>query len=798
MTKELDPKDLRKRVDPALFEFETTLDLPPLQKPLGQKRALDAMNFGLEIESHGFNLFVLGQPGAGKQTTASLVVGEIAKKRPVPPDLVYVYNFDDAERPVAIELPSGMGEVFRQDVKVFIAALLLEIPTVFATEAYAHERSKLFESYQSRKNEVLKSLETLANEHNFQVNRSAEGLALIYTREGEPVPPEELKDMSAEENTKLHKAREVLQVQLHKTIRELKELDRENHETITALDNRIGLTAVGNEIDALEEKYASIARVVEYLNALKNDILQSIDTLRAEPQETPNLPFLMGTVEGPEDLTKRYQVNLLVNNAELKCAPVIFESNPTYHNLMGRIDHCVQQYGAFVTDYTMLKAGAFHRANGGYLVLNARELLLNPFAYEALKRVLKDQQIQMEEIGEQMRLLSTVSLKPEAVPTKLKVVLLGTPWLYYLLEMNDEDFHKLFKVKGEFAHDMNYDDEGRMGYAYLVANQCAHEGLLPLSRAALAKVVEHGMRVAESQKKLSTHFLETTDLVREANHWATKDNVALVEPRHIIQAVENKIYRNDYMESVIGEMIGEGTILIDVKGAVEGQVNGLSVYDMGDYAFGKPSRVTARVFMGREGLINIERESDLGGRIHNKGVMILQGFFGARYAQRVPMTFGATLCFEQSYGGVEGDSASSAELYSLISALTGVPVRQEIAVTGSVNQMGHIQAIGGVNLKIEGFYKTCKVLGLTGTQGVMIPLSNVPNLMLSDEVVDAVREGQFHIYPISSVDEGLKLLTGMDPGEEDGYGGYPNGTLNARVLARMETINKQWRQFHVE
>jgi predicted ATP-dependent protease len=375
---------------------------------------------------------------------------------------------------------------------------------------------------------------------------------------------------------------------------------------------------------------------------------------------------------------------------------------------------------------------------------------------------------------------------------------MGTPWLYYLLQTYDEDFHKLFKVKGEFAHEMSDNEDNRMSYAYLISNQCLREGLMPFGRDAVAKVMEHGLRLAEHQKKLSTQFLEITDLVREAHHYATEENLSLVSARHIRKAIDERIHRSDYIEHILGEMIEEGSILIDVQGSVAGQVNGLSVYDMGDYAFGKPSRVTARVFLGKEGVTNIERESDLGGRIHNKGVLILQGFFGSRYAQKTPLSFGATLCFEQSYGGVEGDSASSTELFALISAIAGVPLRQDLAVTGSVNQMGHIQAIGGVNLKIEGFYKTCKMKGLTGTQGVVIPESNVKNLMLDDEVVEAVEKGMFHIYPIETVDEGLELLTGMRAGEPDSYGDYAPGTLNHRVVGRLERFANQWKKLHAE
>jgi predicted ATP-dependent protease len=799
MSKPLSPEKLRRRVSPDLFGFESTADIPALLKPLGQERALRAMRFGLEIASHGYNLFVLGQPGAGKQSTVTAVLDEIAKTGAIPEDWCYVFNFAEAERPLAISLPAGSGEAFRDDINTFVTALRNEVPKAFSTEAYAREKTDIIRQGQEQKNIAFQELETLANEHNFLVQRSADGLTLIYTRNGEPLNPEEFDKLSEEDQKEIQHSREIVQEKLRDTILKVKQIDRELHESVRTLDARVGLAAVGHEIEALEQKYNSFARVVEYLNALKEDVLKNIDQFRGEAQETPAMPFPFLNTDGGgvEETLKRYRVNLLVNNKDRTCAPVVFESNPSYHNLVGRIENRVQ-YGAFVTDYTMIKAGAFHNANGGYLVLNAREVLLNPFAYEVLKRVLKDQEIRMEEIGEQYRMIATQTLKPEPIPARLKVILLGTPWIYYLLQDYDEDFYKLFKVKGEFAHEMEFSEDNRMSYAYLIANQCSREGLLPFDRGAVAQVVEHGMRLADSQKKLSTEFLEITDLVRESHHWAGKEGKTRVEAAHIKKAIDEKIYRSDYLEELIGEMIEDGTILIDVTGSVAGQLNGLSVYEMGDYAFGKPSRVTARVFLGKEGVTNIERESDLGGRIHNKGVLILQGFFGARYAQKVPLSFGATLCFEQSYGGVEGDSASGAELFALVSAISGVPLRQDLAVTGSVSQMGQIQAVGGINLKIEGFYKTCKVKGITGTQGVVIPESNTKHLMLRDEVVEAVERGEFHIYPISTVDEGLELLTGMKAGDPDDYGDYPKGTLNARVVGRLERFAAQWRKAHGE
>ncbi|NOY45315.1 MAG: AAA family ATPase [Deltaproteobacteria bacterium] len=794
MVKPLAPEQLRKRVDPGEFPFETTAELPPRRRPLGQDRAVRALEFGLEVESPGYNIFVLGPPGAGKKTTALALVEEVARSRPAPGDWVYVYNFADEERPRAIELPAGMGEAFRADMERLVQTLRTEIPKALAGEGYEREKSAILKRAQDRKAQAFRELESLANERGFLVQRSAEGLALVYTHEGSPVSQEDFENLPEDEKQAVREARGVLQAKLRETIERVKAIDREAKAEVEALEKRVALAAVGHEIEALVQKYQSHPGVVEHLKAVEADVVENLDEFRSGAPEPQGLPFPF-RMPGVEARVRRYQVNVLVNNRDLEHAPVVYESNPTYHNLVGRIEHYVQ-LGAFVTDFTLIKPGAFHRANGGYLVLDVRDVLLNPFAYDALKRVLKDQRIRMEEIGEQFRLISTTTLKPEPIPARLKVVLLGTPWLYYLLQRYDEDFLKLFKVKGEFSEDMELNEDNRMSYAFLVASHAAEEGLLPFHRDAVARVVEHGLRLAEHQSRMATHYLEITDLVREANHWARKDGADTVRATHVDRAIQEKVYRSNYLEEWIGRLIAEGTLIVETEGTAVGQVNGLSVYDLGDYSFGKPSRVTAKIFLGKEGLVNIERESELGGRIHNKGVLILQGFFGSRYARRFPISFAASLCFEQSYGGIEGDSASSAELFALISALAEIPLRQDLAVTGSVSQQGQIQAVGGINEKIEGFYRTCKVKGLTGTQGVIIPRANVPHLMLDPEVVEAVDAGRFHIYPIENVDQGMELLTGLPAGELTAYGTYPEGTVNGKVMRKLERLAALWRRIH--
>lgn len=797
MTRELKPEELRVTIDPAVFPFKTTADLTPEARPLGQERAVRAINFGLEVESHGYNLFVLGEPGAGKQSTVTMVVNQKAAHAPVPSDWVYVFNFASTESPLAIPLPPGRGEEFRDQIASLVKTLLDRIPKALADDPAQKARAAIFSEAQTTREAHFAELEKLALSLSFIVERTPEGITLTYAKNGEPVAQEGFDALTESEKEEVGRSREQLHQSLRATIEKVRELDGKVVEAVEKLDADTAKAAIEAEMAPLRERYADNPKVVAHLNALGANLLENLDKVRAQGRDKPPiaLPFLPSPEEGVEELIRNYRVNVLVSNGQLKNAPVVFESNPTYHNLVGRMEH-KSHLGAYFTDHTMIKPGAFHRSNGGYLVLNAREVLLNPFSYEALKRVLKDQEIRMEEVGEQYRLVATVSLKPEPIPTRLKVVLLGTPWLYYVLQNYDEDFLKLFKVKGELSDEMELSDENLLAYSYLIASLANREKLLPFGPEATARVAEHGLRLAEDQKKLSTGLIAITDLVREAHHWARADKKETVEAVHVLKAIEESIYRSDYLERRLGEMIAEDTIRIDVTGAAVGQANGLSVYDMGDYAFGKPSRVTARVHMGKEGLVNIERESDLGGPIHNKGVMILHGFFGARYAQKYPLSLAATVCFEQSYGGVEGDSASSTELFTLISAISGVPLRQDLAITGSVDQFGRIQPVGGVNLKIEGFYKTCKAKGLTSTQGVVMPLANVKNLMLDMEIVDAVKDGRFHIHPIADVDEGLELLTGMPAGTPDPFGDYPKESVNGKVMAKLEKFHHQWRKIH--
>jgi lon-related putative ATP-dependent protease len=563
---------------------------------------------------------------------------------------------------------------------------------------------------------------------------------------------------------------------------------------LSTLDRNLGLAAVGHHIDPLKVKYADFPKVTEYLEAVQEDILLNLEDFKDHsPQQPSPIPGMRAPHQEPS--FERYAVNVLVDNKDTVGAPVVFEPNPTYSNLFGRIEHVMQMGGMATTNFTLVKPGALHRANGGYLIVDAREVLINPFSWDSLKRCIKNCEIKIEDVLEQYRFMSVASLKPEAVPLQLKIIMIGAPWIYYLLFHMEPDYRKLFKVKADFDSRVTRTPEIMKEYALFVATHCKNENLLPFDRSGVAALLEFSSRIVEDQAKLSSQFMEISDLIREASYWAEKEKSPIVTRQIVMRAIEEEIYRNNRIEERIQEMIEEGTIMVDTAGTEVGQINGLSVLSLGDYMFGRPSRLTVRVYTGRGGMVNIEREVKLSGPIHDKGVLILTGYLGGKYAHDKPLSFSASICFEQSYEGVEGDSASSTELYGLLSALSGVPIRQGIAVTGSVNQLGKVQPIGGVNYKIEGFYAVCKAKGLTGEQGVMIPETNVRHLMLKDEVVEAVKSGKFHIWSVSTIEQGIEILTGIPAGELDEEGGYPEGSINYLVDKRLHEFGESMKKF---
>ncbi|MCS7222473.1 MAG: ATP-binding protein [Anaerolineae bacterium] len=793
IVKPLPPESLYRRCDPQQFNFETTEELEDLTEVIGQPRAVEAVRFGVGIERAGYNIFALGPAGTGKHSLVRQFLERQAAAEPVPSDWCYVHNFEQPHRPRALRLPPGVGVQLRDDMKRLIEDLHTALVSAFESDEYRTRQRVIEEEFKERQERAFEGLQQRAQERGFALLRTPAGLVFAPLRGSEVLPPEEFQKLPEAERKRLKDEVEILQKELQDIILQMPRWEREARERVRALDREVTNFAVGSLFDELRKKYADLAEVVDYLNAVQRDVVENVrDFLRPEepPSSDTSGPPIPYPLIRPSSL-RRYQVNVLVDHSASKGAPVIYEDNPTYQNLLGRVEHLAQM-GMLVTDFNLIKPGALHRANGGYLILDARKVLLMPFAWEGLKRALQSRQIRIEPIDQLLSLISTVSLDPEPIPLDIKVALLGDRLLYYLLCELDPDFGELFKVAADFSEEMDRTPENQLLYARLIATQVRREKLRPFDRSAVARIIEHSSRLAEDAEKLSARMRGIIDLLREADYWAGEAGHSVVSATDVQRAIDAQIYRANRMQERLREEVLRGTILIDTDGAKVGQVNGLSVMTLGDYSFGHPSRITARVWMGKGEVINIEREVEMSGPIHSKGVLILSGFLGARYAADQPLSLSASLVFEQSYSGVEGDSASSAELYALLSAIAEVPIKQSLAVTGSVNQHGQIQPIGGVNEKIEGFFDVCKARGLTGEQGVLIPAANVKNLMLRQDVVEAVAAGKFHIYPIETIDQGIEILTGIPAGERDESGNYPEGTFNARVRARLaELAEKQ-------
>ena len=774
--------------DPDMFTFNTTNDLPDVKETIGQERALHALDFGLSFDSTGFNIFILGEHGTGKMTTVKSFLSRKAMTEPVPRDWCYVYNFKDPDTPLSISLNPGEAVVFQKNMEELIKILKLEIPKVFESKEYEKQKNKTIEESQKQQKSIFSSLEEEAREKGFSVRKTISGLIIIPVKKtGEPLTEEEYELLDERTRKKLDETGKTLQEKLNDMARVVRETEKMLKEAIRKLEKEAALAAVGHLIDELKNKYSEYEKITAYLEDVKENILENLDDFRIQEEQAPPLPFMK--LPKAEPMFTRYTVNVLVNNKDCKGAPCIFESNPTYYNLFGRIEHKIQ-YGIAVTDFSMIKGGSLHKAKGGYIVINALDLLRNIFAYDALKRAIRNKEVKIEDVWEQYRLISTTTLKPEAIPLDAKVILVGNPYLYYLLYNLDEEYRELFKVKSDFDSRMDRTDENIHKYASFVTTLCKEENLLPFDRTGVAKVVELGSRLAEYQNKLSSKFSDIADVIREASYWSTKANSNIVSDRHVQKAIDEKILRTNRIEERLREMILEGTIIVDITGERVGQINGLAVLDLGDYSFGKPSRITARTYAGKAGVVNIEREIKMSGRIHEKAILIITHYLGSRYAINKPISLSASIAFEQLYDIVEGDSASCAELYALLSSIGGVPLKQGLAVTGSMDQNGEVQPVGGINEKIEGFFDLCRLRGLDGSQGVIMPARNVKNLMLKKDVVEAVKEGKFFIYPIQRVEEGLEIITGMQVGGLREDGTYPEGTINYLVVKRLTEISE--------
>ncbi|MDP8258731.1 MAG: ATP-binding protein [Candidatus Aadella gelida] len=782
--RKLNSSDLKKACDPSVFKFKTTEDYVFEHEPLHQERGVTAIDFGLNVKADGFNIFVCGAAGTGRNTQVIKAVNEIAAKQKTPDDWLYVYNFINEDEPISMSMPAGRGIMFKKDMEELIDDLKLEIPKSFESDDYEIRKQALLKEYKDKRDSTLEEIEDKAFEEGFVLKQSATGVILVPRSGDDPMKAEEFEKLPDSKKEKIEKKKSDLHVKIEQVLGEVRMMEKSAKARLKELEREVALFSVKHTIDELRFKYREFENTLEYLNHVQDDIVDNIDDFKEEGEDPQ--ASLFGMKGAPKkDNFKKYQVNLLMDHRHSKGATVIQEPNPTYYNLLGRIEY-VSQFGSMSTDFTMVAPGALHKANGGYLILQAMDVLNSFMAWEALKRVVRNKEIKVEDINEQFRLISTTSLKPSPIPCDIKIIMIGPPWLYQMLYRYDEDFRKMFKVKADFDVEMDRDEEKMKKYAAFIKVRCEEEALRHFDRKAVAKIIEYGSRLTEDKDKLSARFMRIADVLREADYWAGKDNDEYVDVHHVEKALHEKVYRSNLIEDKIEELIDDNIILIDTKGKVMGQVNGLAVIDMGEYMFGKPSRITARTYMGKNGFVDIERQVKMGGNIHSKGVMILSGYFGEKFAQDRPLSLNASICFEQSYDGVDGDSASSTEAYCLMSSLSGVPIKQNIAVTGSMNQHGQVQPIGGVNEKIEGFYHVCKAKGLSGEQGVMIPEINVRHLMLKDEVVEAVKKKKFHIWSVSTIDEGIEVLTGKKAGKKNSKGQYPKGTINYLVDKKLK------------
>jgi lon-related putative ATP-dependent protease len=787
--------ELRRLVDAKALGFRTTDELEPISGLIGQDRALRAIEFAANMKSHDFNMFVLGPPASGKTTAVTGYLAKKASELPAPADWVYVNNFDNFNRPPALKLPTGRAKALAKSMVAAIDELRNTVPAMFESEDYQARRRAIEEEFRAGNEEALEALNRKAQAQNIAILRTPMGFAMAPMHEGKVVKPEVFNALPEDMRKGVEAKIEALQKELESILEKVPKSDKQRRSKLRVLNEEIAERAVSEALDDLEAAFRDLPDVVSFLEAAQRDLIRNIGIFLASGGEENEI------VKQPADTSRdprfrRYMINVLVANGteQRAAAPIIEETNPTHGNLIGRIEH-IAQMGALLTDFLLIKPGALHRANGGYLLLDARKVLLSPFAWEALKRAIKAREIRIEQPAETMGLISTQTLDPEPIPLDIKVVLTGDRELYYLLAAYDPDFPGLFKVQADFDDTIARSEENYSAYARVIASIVKTHELKPLDAEAVARVIEEGARLAEDREKLSIQIGRISDIVREADYWSGQAKRKITTREDIARATEEHIQRADRLRDRSNEIIDRHIVFIDTEGEKVGQINGLSVLQLGSFSFGRPSRITARVRMGQGRVTDIEREVKLGGPLHSKGVMILWGFLAGRYAENVPLALAATLVFEQSYGGVEGDSASSTELYALMSALAEVGIKQSIAVTGSVNQHGEVQPIGGVNEKIEGFYDICKSRGLTGEQGVLIPKANVQHLMLREDVVEAVRQGKFNIYAVDQIDDGIEILTGVKAGKRGPDGKFEPGTINAMVEDKLQAFAERAKSF---
>jgi lon-related putative ATP-dependent protease len=785
MAQKLKPQDLRRRCDPEIFDYNTTEEVEPLAEIIGQERAVKALELGLGIKDFRYNIYVAGGPGTGKMSTVRAFLERVSAKEEQPPDICYVYNFDDPYSPRYLLLEPGKGLKFKNDMKKLIERLKADIPTAFKSEEYQERKGKIDEEFNNQKNKLFIQLEAKAKEKGFLLEMTPIGINAIPIVEGKPISKDVYGKLEESQRKAIESAHEEVRNMIQETLIEARAVEEKRAKKLEELNHEVASFSVGPRIAHLQIEYGTDEKVNRFLEDVKADILANLNDFLKE-NKTESVEQLRAL-----DTFRKYDVNVIVDNSNTEGAPVIVEENATYPNLFGKVERRAQ-FGVMIADFTMIRAGSLHQANGGYLVLNADNLFKYPVSWEGLKVALKRGQIQIEDPAQAIGIAPSEGLKPQPLPLNVKLIIVGNQEMYHLLQAYDEDFQEFFKIKSDFDSQMDWNEENIRKFGPFICARCKErKGLKPFDRSGVARVVEYAAELTGDKRKLSARFSDIMVIIREASYWAEVEGSPYVKEEHVEKAIEEKVYRSNLIEEKIQEMIERGDILVETEGEKVGQVNGLSVVTLGDFSFGRPSKITANVYTGKEGVVDIEREAKLSGRIHTKGLLILKGWLGEKFAHNKPLSLSASLTFEQSYSMIDGDSASSTELYALISALSGVPLKQGIAVTGSVNQKGEVQPIGGVNEKIRGFYKTCKLKGLTGEQGIIIPKQNVDNLMLPKEIIEAVEKGKFHLWAVQTIDEGIEILTGQKAGKRLENGEFEKGTIYYKVDQRLREIQEQ-------
>ena len=785
---ELTPKDLKDICNPNLFKFETTKELVDTSDLIyGQERGIKALEFGTDIDIKGYNLYLEGPSGVGKTMYTKKFLEKKAQKEKVPNDWVYIYNFENPNEPIAVSFPAGQGKVFRSTMEGFVKDVRRDIKKTFNNDDFEKEKQIIKQEYDEKRENLLNKLNQKTMIQGFQVKSTENGVYMMPVLDGRTLAEEEFEELDESIKKEFEERSSLVQEQIFQALAEIKSIEKDAEKKIDEWQSNIALMTINVHINSIKANYKRNKKIGAYLDNIKKDILKNINYFLAtdtDQKSQPNQP-MQQMQRAEKEPWLNYRVNLFIDNSKLEGAPVIMDTNYSYYNIFGGLEY-ENQYGALKTDYMMIKPGLLHQANGGYIIFQAKDILANGACYEALKKALKIKELSIENMTEQRSGMLLVSLKPESIPLNLKVLLIGNSNIYHTLLSMDDDFRKLFKIKVEFEEDAPKTTENIERLSNFVRSFCTQENLLDLDKEAMAKVVEITSKMSGDKEKLSTQFSEIGEVVGEASSWSKKDKQKLITKEYIQKALDERIDRIKKYDTRYLQMIKEDALLIDTEGFEVGQINGLTVIKIGDYSFGKPARITASTFMGKEGIVNIEREVDMSGSSHSKGVYILTGYLGEQFAQEIPLSLTTNLCFEQLYGGVDGDSASSTEAYAILSSLSEMPINQSIAVTGSVNQKGYIQPIGGVNEKIEGFYQICKLKGFNGEQGVIIPKQNVRNLHLSDEIIDSVKKSKFHIYAISTIDEGIEILTGVPAGKKDKNGKFPLGTINYLAQEKLK------------